>query len=471
MNESIWFWGLDKGDGIKIPHDSSFNFNSLGEFCLLTATAYDHIPDASLRPMSRHHDSKPKGPGGADRPASADAAALQADHAALQDHLAALSRERDRAYRALAMREADLARIQRIAGIGGVEVDLTDGFKSYRSPEYLSIHGLAPDTSPESHDAWLSRVHPDDCERMRKYFVDSIRGDGDDYATEYRIIRHDNGAVRWVGVRARIERDANGRATKLIGAHIDITDRKLAEESLRESEARFRAIANSAPVPMWVTNLDGTRAFVNQAYLDFFGQSPEAAVRHDWRSAIHPDDLPRVMREQDIPRVIAEHRANPGLQKPFALEMRIRAAKNEWRWVHSESLPRFDIDGRHIGFIGVGYDVTPAKLAEAELRESESASINSGAVVTRLDRTRGFINRLLEFLACFDEASHSMAQDPTRRPRAHPQRAAWRASPRQKPFAGGALPARRRQWRWLRSNRSRADPHGGHAGFRRHRQR
>src|SRR5262249_41037522 len=153
--------------------------------------------------------------------------------------------------------------------------------------------------------------------------------------------------------------------------HVDITDRKLAEDSLRESEARFRAIANSAPVPMWVTNIDGTRAFVNQAYLDFFALTPEQAVTHNWRDAIHLDDLPRVMREQDIPRVLAEHRANPGMQKPFALELRMRNGSGEWHWVHSESLPRFDVDGKHIGFIGIGYDVTLAKLAEAELRESE----------------------------------------------------------------------------------------------------
>ena len=191
--------------------------------------------------MTQRHDSKPASPTSAAATAGADVTSLPADAAALKQHLETLSRERDRVYHALAMREADLARIQRIAGIGGVEVDLTDGFKSYRSPEYLAIHGLPPDTSPESHDGWLSRVHPDDRERMRKYFVDTIRGPGDDYDTEYRIIRRDNGGVRWVGVRARIERDANGRATKLIGAHIDITDRKLAEESLRESEARFRA--------------------------------------------------------------------------------------------------------------------------------------------------------------------------------------------------------------------------------------
>jgi len=80
------------------------------------------------------------------RPDSTSTENPPAASASLQEHLEVLSRERDRAYQALAMREADLARIQRIAGVGGVEVDLLNGFRNYRSPEYLSIHGLPPDT-------------------------------------------------------------------------------------------------------------------------------------------------------------------------------------------------------------------------------------------------------------------------------------------------------------------------------------
>ena len=203
--------------------------------------------------MSQRHNSKPKGPGDAATPASADAAALQADHAALQDHLAALSGERDRAYRALAMREADLARIQRIAGIGGVEVDLT------RRLQELPLAGISRDpraraghARPKATTAGCRASIPTIASACGKYFVDTIRGDGDDYATEYRIVRRDNGADA-LGRRARPHRArrTSGRATKLIGAHIDITDRKLAEESLaRERGAlpRHRQLLAGADV-------------------------------------------------------------------------------------------------------------------------------------------------------------------------------------------------------------------------------
>ena len=90
---------------------------------------------------------------------------------------------------------------------------------------------------------------------------------------------------------AQIERDEAGQPLRLVGAHIDITERTLAKELLEESEERFRLIANSAPVPMWVSKLDGTRGFANQAYLDFLGLPYEEAIVFDWRKILHPDDL------------------------------------------------------------------------------------------------------------------------------------------------------------------------------------
>src|SRR3954470_6827693 len=69
------------------------------------------------------------------------------------------------------------------------------------------------------------------------------------------------------------------------------------EERLRESEERFRLIADSAPVPMWVTKLDRKRNFVNRAYVDFMGVSYEEAVDYDWRNIIHPDDVDRILAE------------------------------------------------------------------------------------------------------------------------------------------------------------------------------
>jgi PAS domain S-box-containing protein len=130
--------------------------------------------------------------------------------------------------------------------------------------------------------------------------------------------------------------------------------------ALQESEERFRLIADSAPVPMWVTKLDRKRSFVNRAYIDFLGISYEEAVDFDWREILHPDDHDRV---------IAESIAGEASLGTFDLEARYRCARGEWCWIRSTSQPRFGPNGDHLGFIGVAHDITASKEAEAKLRE------------------------------------------------------------------------------------------------------
>lgn len=260
---------------------------------------------------------------------------------------------------ALIDRERELAEVQRIAKVGGVVVDLTAGFRNHRSPEYLAIHGLPPEAVNETHEDWVRRLHPDDRERAERQFLDLIKGTSDRYSAEYRIIRPNDGEVRWIAAEGRIDRDESGRAVRMVGAHIDITDRAIAREMLRESEQRFKAIADSAPVPIWVTRLDRTRSFANRAYCDFIGLPYEDALVFDWRSIIHPDDVAEVVRNSV---------AGEASLQPFVLEGRYRRADGQWRWIRSESQPRWDPAGRHIGFIGVAHDITTAKQAEIDLR-------------------------------------------------------------------------------------------------------
>src|SRR5436190_21050631 len=104
----------------------------------------------------------------------------------LRQHLEDIARERDRAHRALQEREAELARIQRIGKVGGVEVDFRDGFTNRRSPEYLIIHGLPPEAWNEPHEDWVNRIHSDDREQTVRHFLDALAGTEKDYVAEYR---------------------------------------------------------------------------------------------------------------------------------------------------------------------------------------------------------------------------------------------------------------------------------------------
>jgi PAS domain S-box-containing protein len=153
--------------------------------------------------------------------------------------------------------------------------------------------------------------------------------------------------------------DRSGEVRGIIVIVTDVTEQRIAEQAIRESEERFRRIANSAPAMMWVTRLDRVRDFVNDSYVEFTGLSHDEARLLDWRERIHPDDHDRI---------VAESIAGEAALKRFTLEGRYKRADGEYRWLRSVSQPRLGPDGELVGFIGVATDITLAKEAELELR-------------------------------------------------------------------------------------------------------
>ncbi|MGC4122327.1 MAG: PAS domain S-box protein [Myxococcales bacterium] len=153
-----------------------------------------------------------------------------------------------------------------------------------------------------------------------------------------------------------------GSGPRVLSLVQDVTERERALEALRESEARFRTMADGSPVILWVTDEQGANVFVNRTYREYFGVSAAEVEGAKWLPVFHPDDAAGY-REAFL-RAVAERRS-------FALEARARGPGGEWRWVSSHAEPRFSGDGDFAGHVGIFVDTTERRRAEDALREQD----------------------------------------------------------------------------------------------------
>ena len=138
----------------------------------------------------------------------------------------------------------------------------------------------------------------------------------------------------------------------------DLIERTLAEEATRESEERFRLIANTAPVMIWMSGTDNEITYLNQTWLDYAGQPSDAAVETLRATVLHPDEAERC---REVYETAFEQRV------PFQLEHRLRRRDGEYRWVVTAGVPRYKADRSFVGYIGTSVDITERKLAEGIL--------------------------------------------------------------------------------------------------------
>jgi PAS domain S-box-containing protein len=257
-------------------------------------------------------------------------------------------------------REAELARVQQIGRIGGLEVDLRTGFRNRRSPEYLLIHGLPPDAVNETHEEWVQRIHPDDREATEAKFRDAVAGDVREYTVQYRIIRPNDGEMRWISVKSTIERDEGGRAIRLVGAHTDVTEQVVADLALRQSEEEFRTLAEAVPHHVWTARPDGLLNWFNPRVYEYAGSSPGELDGEKWGGIVHPDD---------VPGAVAAWTHAIGTGQAYETEFRLRRADGTYRWFLVRAVPARDAQGGIVRWIGTNTDVHDQRLIAGELAE------------------------------------------------------------------------------------------------------
>jgi PAS domain S-box-containing protein len=173
---------------------------------------------------------------------------------------------------------------------------------------------------------------------------------------EERLRRRD-GSELWVRMSATPVLSEDCEFDGAFAMVSDITERKLAEEAIKESEQRFRLVADSAPVMIWMSGLDKRPTYFNRPWLDFTGQS-ETDLQSGLAGIVHPEDYSKCH---------AIYCRGFDQRRPFAKECRLKRHDGQYRWMLDIGVPRFHEDGSFAGYIGSCVDITEQKLAEEAL--------------------------------------------------------------------------------------------------------
>jgi PAS domain S-box-containing protein len=227
------------------------------------------------------------------------------------------------------------------------------------SEKERALFGFAPSEKPDI-DRFRNAIHPHDRASMRKALENSLNT-GMEYEAEHRVLLP-NGQIRWLATRGRVEFGGDGKPALMRGVSFDITRRKLGEEALSESEARFRTMADTAPVLIWMSGVDKLCTFFNKPWLEFTGRTIEQEMGNGWAEGVHPDDLQRCLKTY-VEAFDARH--------SFVMQYRLRRHDGEYRWLSDQGVARYDAQGKFAGYIGSCVDVTDLVNKDAALQQSE----------------------------------------------------------------------------------------------------
>lgn len=179
------------------------------------------------------------------------------------------------------------------------------------------------------------------------------------YEFEYKTLK---GNTFWGAFRAKKMATPHGYVN--LASVSDITQRKVYEKKMFESEQRFKNMANSSPAMMWVSDANGKISFYNKTWLQFRGISLESEVKGAWKDGIHPDDYEHLI--QNIYNPAIDNKTS------YTVEYRLKRHDGAWRWILEKAIPKFSEDGVFEGLYGSAIDITEVKLAQIQIAENET---------------------------------------------------------------------------------------------------
>lgn len=234
-----------------------------------------------------------------------------------------------------------------------------DGTYIYVTPSVVHILGYEP-TAIIGTSAY-NYIHPLDKGTV-KQAQEMVLARNDVVTVTYRVL-HAQGYHLWMESTSRVVLGADGSPQEIICVSRDITERKLTEIALRESQSRFKTMSDASPVMLWMADTDKACVFFNAAWLRFTGRSMAEEYGYGWVQGVHMDDRERCVRTY-------EHAFET--RETFSMEYRLRRADGEYCWVQDHGIPYYDSNDEFVGYVGSCVDIHKRKLAEEALRQSEA---------------------------------------------------------------------------------------------------
>jgi PAS domain S-box-containing protein len=275
---------------------------------------------------------------------------------------------------ALSEAEARLRRAQEAGGVGVFSLDLETNILN-ATPEFCKIYGYedAGDVRIETLEGLIVEEDREISSNGR------TRAEGaSPLNVEYRIRRADNGQKRVIARKGEFERDASGKPLRFVGVVQDVTDRRKAQRELRESEARFRALAQAIPNHVWTARPDGQLDWFNERVYEYAGAAPGELDGGAWTKIVHPDDFTAMADRW---------RSALSSGEAYETDLRLRRADGSYRWHIARAVPSRDEDGRVFRWIGTNTDIEDQRETRAKL-EALNETLEQRVAERTADRDR-----------------------------------------------------------------------------------